>query len=430
MSHLQLGVFLGVLVLLIILSAFFSAAETGLMAINRYRLRHKARLKKRSSMLILKLLKRPDRLLGMILIGNCCANIFASALATVLAVQLFGEKAVILSTVLLTIIVLLFAEVAPKTLAALYPERIAKLVAWPIYGLLRLFLPIVWFLNVLSNGLLRLVGVKLKGQLNEPLSREELRSIVYETSGRISNKYQSMLLGILDLNELTVDEVMLPQHEIVGIDLEDDWEVIQLQLAKSGHDWLPIYRENINQVEGILHLRELMHISLSGKTIDKEQLISILHEPYFIPEGTPLNIQLMNFQHQRKRFALVVDEYGEIQGLVTLADILEEIVGEFTTTVTTTGKGVQAQSDGSFLVEGGITIRELNRHTHWHLPTQGPRTLNGLIIEYLEAIPHPGVCVKIADHPIEIIEVKENRVKVARMFPRMTQYEVVNTHFG
>lgn len=420
MSHFQIVLFASLLVLLILLSGFFSAAETGLMAINRYRLRHRAHMKKRAAILILKLLKRPDRLLGMILIGNNCANIIASALATLLAINLFGEKSVILSTVILTFVILIFSEVAPKTVAAIYPERIAKLVAWPVYWLLMIFYPVVWVLNGVTNGLLRLLGVNLTSDANEPLSREELRSVVYETSGRISHKYQSMLLGILDLNKITVADVMIPHHEIIGIDLEFDWHLIQLLLAKSDHDWLPVYRESINQIVGILHLRDLMRDSLSGEPINKDKLVKILHEPYFVPEATQLNIQLMNFQRQRKRIALVVDEYGEIQGLVTLEDILEEIVGEFTTTVTSTGKMMEVQSDGSYLIDGGMTIRELNRITEWSLPIKGARTLNGLIIDQLETIPKSGICVKIAGYPIEIIEVKEKRVKIARVFPRLT----------
>lgn len=419
MSHFQVTLIAICLVMLVVLSGFFSAAETGLMAINRYRLRHKARMKKKDALLILKLLKRPDRLLGMILIGNNCSNIIASALATLLAIQLFGDKAVIISTVLLTLVVLIFAEVAPKTLAALYPDQISKLVAWPVYGMLIVFYPFVWLLNGISNGLLRLLGVKLTGTGHEPISREELRSVVYETSGRISPQYQNMLLGILDLNKVSVEDVMIPRHEIMGIDLAADWKVIQKQIAQSAHDWLPVYREEINQIAGFLHLRELMHEVLSD-SLDKEKLIKLLREPYFIPEGTPLNIQLLNFQRLRRRLALVVDEYGEIQGLVSVEDILEEIVGEFTTTVTTSGKIIEKQSDGSYLVDGAITIRELNRLTQWKLPIKGPRTLNGLIIEYLEVIPKTGgLCLRIANYPIEIVEIKENRVRLARVYPKM-----------
>lgn len=417
MSQSQIILFSIILILLIVLSGFFSAAETALMAINRYRLRHRARLKKRSAMLILKLIQRPDRLLGMILIGNNFANIFASSLATLIAVHFLSETGVVICTILLAFIILVFAEVAPKTLAALYPDAVSKTVAWPVSWLLAIFMPIVWLVNVVSNSLLRLFGIKFTGNITESISREELRSLVYETSGRLSHEYQGMLLGILDLNKLTVEDVMIPHHEVVAIDLDVEWSVIQQQLAESPYDWLPIYRENINQTIGILHLRELMHVSLADAVIDKNTLLKLLHEPYFVPEGTPLHIQLKNFQNERKRLALVVDEYGEILGLITLEDILEEIVGEFTTNVPSTGKNIEVQSDGSYLVEGAIAIRELNRVTTWKLPTNGPRTLSGLIIEYLESIPRAGVCVQIAGHPIEILEVKENRVSQVRIFP-------------
>lgn len=420
MSHSQLVVFSVMLFLLVFLSGFFSTAETALMAINRYRLRHKARLNKRSAVLILKLLKRPDRLLGMVLIGNCVANIVASALATLIAEYYFGATGVIISTVLLTLIILVFAEVAPKTVAALYPDQVSKLVVFPVYLLLQLFYPLVWCINMFANGLLRLCHIKVGARQTETLSREELRSVVYDTAGKMSRQYQSMLLGILDLNKVLVDDVMIPSHEILGIDIDQSWEIIQKQIAASTHDWLPVYRDDINHVIGLLHLRDLMAVYMEGKALSKEALQHVLQEPYFIPEGTPLNIQLVNFQRQHKRVALVVDEYGEIHGLVSLEDILEEIVGEFTTNVPSANK-IAPQSDGSYLVDGATTLRELNRITQWEFPVRGPRTLNGLIIEYLEALPHAGTCVRIAGYPIEIMQVKENCVSVARIFPRLPQ---------
>lgn len=419
MQHLQLTAFSVLLVLLVMISGFFSAAETALMAINRYRLRHQAKTKRGTAAKILKLLKRPDRLLGLILIGNNFSNIMASALATLLAVHLWGESAAIVISVILTFIILVFAEVAPKTVAAIYPDKIAKLVVWPIFILLKILYPLVWLINGISNSLLRLMGVRVTGNMIEPLSRDELRSVVYETSGRLSRDYQSMLLGILDLHKVVVDDVMLPKHQIVGIDITWPWEMIQKRLKNSEYNWLPIYQENINQILGVLHVRDLAHACLSEVQINKETLIQLLHESYFIPEGTPLNIQLLNFQRLRKRVAFIVDEYGEVKGLVTVADILEEIVGEFTTTMTSASKLIQAQADGSYLIDGAITMRELNRLTTWQLPTDGARTLNGLIVDHLEMIPKLGVCIRIADYPIEIIDVKENRVKLARVFPRL-----------
>lgn len=419
MTNFEGTLFCVIIVFLVLFSAFFSCAETGLMAINRYRLRHKARMKKRSAMIIIDLLKRPDRLLGMILIGNNLSNILASALATLAAVHFFGDKAVILSTIILTIVILVFAEVAPKTLAALYPEKIATAVAWPVFILMKIFYPAVFFINMLSNGLLRLANIRVTGRVSEPLSREELRTVVYETAGKTSSQYQTMLLSILDLNKVTIEDVMIPHHNIVGIDLTEEWTEIQKKLSKIPHDWLPVYRESINDVVGILHLRELMHAALSSELTNKEMLMSKLHEPYFVPEGTSLNIQLINFQQNHKRLALVVDEYGEIKGLLTLVDILEEIVGDFTTSVTTVSKMIEAQTDGSYLIDGTVEIRDLNRATKWKLSIKGPRTLSGLIVEHLEAIPRAGICLKISGHPIEIVQVEENQVKVARVFPRL-----------
>lgn len=419
MSHLQFVAFCVLLILLVLISAFFSAAETGLMAINRYRLRHKAKMKRRYAMRILKLLKRPDRLLGVILIGNSFSNIMASALATLLAVHFWGEKGAILVSIGLTFIVLIFAEVAPKTLAAIFPEQISKIVAWPISLLLKVLYPLVWLINVASNAVLRLIGINVMDNTVEPLNREELRTVVYETSGRFSHEYQNMLLGILDLNKVTVDDVMIPKHEIIGLDIEWSWEKIQKKLGSSEYDWLPVYRENINQLLGVLHLRDLTKLSLAAAQVNKEALSSILHESYFVPEGTLLNIQLLNFQRLRKRIAFIVDEYGDVKGLVTVVDILEEIVGEFTTTVAPASTLLQVQPDGSYLIEGSITVREFNRLTSWQLPTQGARTLNGLIVEYLEMIPRSGVCVLIAGYPIEITNVKKNRIKMARVFPSL-----------
>lgn len=418
MSHSVVITYSVMLLFLILFSGFFSAAETALMAINRYRLRHKARMQKRSAILILKLLKRPDRLLGMILIGNCVANIFASSIATLLAIYLIGNDAVVLFAVVLTFMILIFAEVAPKTLAALYPEKVASIIAYPIYILLKLFYPLVWLINTISNGLLLLLHVKVSHQIVEPLSREELRSAVFEGTGKIPHPYQRMLLGILDLNKVTVDDVMVPSHEVKGINLEQDWVDIQREIAQSKHDWLPVYHENINKIAGVMHVRDLLRVILNQQ-LSKEHLLKMLHEPYFVPEGTLLNIQLHNFQNTNMRMAMIVDEYGEIKGLLTLKDILEEILGEFGNSISSVTKMITAQADGSFLVNGAVTVRELNRVTQYQLPTDGPRTLSGLIIEYLESIPRSGTGILIGEHPIEILEVKENRVKRARIFPRL-----------
>lgn len=421
MSHYQWIAASASIVLLILFSAFFSAAETGLMTVNRYRLRHRARLKKRSAILILRLLKRPDRLLGTILIGNSVANILASALATLLAVHFFGDKAVVLSTLLLTLVILVFAEVAPKTLAALYPDKISTIAAWPVLILLKTFYPLVWLINTLSNGLLRLFQVKQFDIQTDQLSREELRSVVHETNKRMSREYQEMLLNILDLNKVTVNDIMVPRHKIIGIDLEGEWHAVHHAIESNLHERLPVYSENINQIAGILNLRELMKDLLENHSINRDILISKLQEPYYIPENTPLNIQLLNFQREQQRMALVVDEYGDILGLVTLADILEQIVGAFATDLTGTTRLIQAQKDGSYLVDGALAVREFNRLSGWSLPTRGPRTLSGLVIEFLEAIPRAGTSVKIRSYPIEVVHMHENRIKVARIFPRLAE---------
>lgn len=415
MNNFQVILFSAILVLLILLAAFFSGAETGLMSVNRYRLRHKARLKMRYAILLLHLLKRPDQLLGVILIGNTFANMMASSLATLLAFHFWGEHGAILAAIVLAFTVLIFAEIAPKTLAAIYPEKIARLVAYPINIILKIFYPFVWFANMITNGFLRLFRIHVSNYAIEPLSREELRSVVYDTAGKISRQYQNMLLGILDLSKLTVDDVMIPRSEIVGIDIEQPLEAIIEHINKYHQDWIPVYRGNVNQVIGILYAHEMLRLFLSKTKVDKELLEHFLQDPYFVPQGTSLNIQLVYFQQNHDKVAFIVDEYGEIQGLLTLNDILEEIVGDFTSNLTA-GKRIQPQPDGSYLVDGAMTIRAFNRATEWELPVGGPRTINGLMIEFLEALPHPGTAVLIKGYPMEIIQVKDNRVKLARIF--------------
>jgi len=421
LNSFQITVFSIILILLILLAAFFACAETGLMAVNRYRLRHKARLKKRYAVRLMQLLKRPDRVLGAILIGSTFANMLASSLATLLAFHFWGDKGAILSAIGLTFIVLIFAEIAPKTLAAIYPDKVARWVAYPIYLILKILYPVVWLANAITNNFLRLLHIRVTNYAVEPLSREELRSVVYDTSGKISRQYQNMLLGILDLSKLTVDDVMIPRSDIKGIDIEQPFEAIVDHINKYHQDWIPVYRENVNQVIGVLYTHEILRLLLSKMTMNKDLLEQFLQEPYFVPEGTSLNIQLAYFQQSHDKVAFVVDEYGEIQGLLTLNDILEEIVGDFTTSLAV-GKRIQHQPDGSYLVDGALTVREFNRTTEWELPLGGPRTINGLIIEHLEALPHIGTAVLIEGYPIEIIQVKENRVKLAKVAPMLESY--------
>lgn len=408
------------LALLICLAAFFSFAETGLMAVNRYRLRHKARMKKRYAIRLLRLLKRPDRVLSTILIGNTFANMLASSLATLLAYHFWGEKGALLAAILLTFIVLIVGEIAPKTIAAIYPDKTARIVTYPIIVIMHLIYPAVWLANNITNSLLRLLRIRVTNLKIEPLSRDELRSIVHDTTGKMSRQYQNMLLSILDLNKLTVGDVMIPRHDIIGIDIDEPWERIVDRIGRLHQNWVPFYRSDINNIVGVLYTHDVLRLLVSKPMLNKEVLHQFLQEPYFVPEGTSLYVQLSYFQRTHDKVAFVVDEYGEIQGLLTLNDILEEIVGDFTTTVSGT-KRIKPQEDGSYLVDGVTGIREFNRETGYELPVSGPRTVNGLITEYLQAMPHPGIAILVAHYPIEIMQVKDNRVRLAKIFPRLTE---------
>ena len=411
---------LGLLFLLLLLSAFFSGSETALMSLNRYQLRHKARLGHRGARLAEKLLKRPDRLIGLILLGNNLVNFSAASLVTLIALDLGGEPAVAIGTGIFTFIVIIFSEAAPKTLAALHPERLAFPAALIYFPLLKITYPIVWLTNAASNGVLWLLGVRQSGSELQALTREELRTVVFEAGARISSRYRKMLISILDLEKVTVDDVMVPHNEIIGIDLDDDDAEIGQIIATSDHSRLPVYRDNIDHVVGILHMRKLANLARSD--LDKPTLEQLVDEPYFVPEGTPLSTQLVQFQRRRERIALVVDEYGDIQGIVTLEDILEEIVGEFTTDPADEGVDVVQESVDTFLVDAAANIRELNRTQEWELPTDGPKTLNGLIVERLETIPPTGTSLNVAGYPIEIVEADENRVRTVRIGPRSTEF--------
>ena len=413
---LNVPILIVLLIGLIILSAFFSGSETGMMSLNRYRLRHMARKEHGVAKRVLQLLQRPDRLLGVILIGNTFANILASAIATMIAVHYFGDVGVVVSTVLLTLVILIFAETTPKTFAALHPERIAYFSSLTLKVLLKIFYPLVWLVNGVSNFVLGLLGIRVKQRSLEPLSVEELRTVVHEASGKISSDYQQMLLRILDLEQVTVEDVMVPRSEIDGIDLEDDWAHILKKLTRSEHAYLPVYRDNINQVQGILNLRKVL-TSMQQKTMTKEHMIHLTDSVYFVPEGALASKQLLNFQQEQKSIGLVVDEYGDVQGLVSLQDILEEIVGEFALDVEDTARLLKKQKDGSYLVSGNSAVRELNRMTGWKLPTDGPKTLSGLVIEHLEMIPIPGVSARIAGYPMEVIQVSGNTIRQVRVMP-------------
>lgn len=420
MSQLQTVIFSLILFLLILLAAFFSMAETAIMAMNRYRLRHKARLKKRYALHLMQLIKRPDRILGAILIGSTFANIMASSLATMIALQFGGETAALVTAFVLGVVMLIFAEIVPKTISALYPDQIARWVVYPVKLFLTTLYPLVWLANSVTSGLLKFFRIKVS-YAYEPLSREELRSVVYETTGKMTRQYQNMLLGILDLNKLTVDDVMVPRHEIIGIDIEESWDAILAHIKRYQQQWWPVYRESANQIIGVLYMRDILRLIISKQTVNKELIQLQLHEPYFVPAGTSLNVQLNNFQQAQNKIAFVVDEYGEIQGMLTLNDILEEIVGDFTSSLTVS-KRIKLESDGSYLVDGALMVREFNRVTESELPLRGPRTINGLIVEYLESLPRENVSMLIAGYPVEILKVEDNRVLKAKISPRLPNY--------
>lgn len=407
---------IGLLPVLLLLSAFFSGSETALMSLNRYQLRHKSREGHRGARLAENLLKRPDRVIGLILLGNNLVNFSMASLVGIITYKVGGESAAAFGTIALTLVVLVFSETAPKTLAALHPERVAFPAAMIYYPLLKITYPLVWLTNLCANGVLFLFGVRASHTELQALTREELRTVVHEAGSRISSRYRKMLISILDLEKVTVDDVMVPHNEIIGIDLDNEDDEVEKIVSNSEHTRLPVYRDNIDKVIGILHLRKLANLARQDMT--KATLQRLLTEPYFVPEGTPLSTQLIQFQRRRERIAMVVDEYGDIQGIVTLEDILEEIVGEFTTDPADEGDDVVSEGSNTFLVDATANIRELNRSQNWDLPTDGPKTLNGLIVELLETIPKPGTCLNVNGYPIEIVETDENRVRSVRVGQR------------
>ncbi|PYF79258.1 MULTISPECIES: HlyC/CorC family transporter [Marinomonas] len=414
MNEVPLGVLGGILFCLILLSAFFSSSETGMLSINKYRLKHLVKNKNRSAIKVNTLLERPDRLIGVILIGNNFVNILASAIATIIAVRLWGDAGVAIATAALTLVVLIFAEVTPKTLAAIHPEKIAFPASWVLAILLKTLYPLVWLVNGLSNGLLRLIGVHASQKNHDTLDSEELRTVVNEASGLIPAAHQEMLISILDLERVSVEDIMVPRNEVIGIDIEDSIEEIIEQICQSRHTRMPVYNGEINKVIGILHARHAA-IFLRDPTPSKAALLKATVEPYFIPESTSLNTVLLNFQKDHQQMGIVVDEYGDVQGIAALEDVLEEIVGEFTPPTQDEEEEIQTLDDGSFRIEGSTHIREINKTLDWHLPTDGPKTLNGLIIETLEFIPEHPISLWVGHYMIEIQEIEDKVVKYAKL---------------
>jgi len=389
------------------------------MSLNRYRLRHLEKQNHRGAKRVSKLLSRPDKLIGLILIGNNLVNIFATLITGIIAERLYGDAGIFYAGLLLTLVILIFAEVTPKTLAALYPEKIAFPSSIILSLLLKILFPFVVALNWITNGLLMLIRISPEQRQEHSLSSEELRTVVNESGAMLAKRDQNMLVGILDLDKVTVEDIMIPRNELVGIDINDDWKKIQKKLAQSNHTRVLLYRDNMDDVVGYIHLRDALKLLFKNQ-FTKTTLIRAVKELYFIPEGTTLNVQLLKFQHAKERLGLVVDEYGDIQGLVTLEDILEEVVGDFTTTMErTTSEEVHVQPDGSYLVDGSVTVRDINKEMTWFFPTDGPKTLNGLIIEYLEDIPEANLSVRIAGYPLEIVEVSDNMIKTVRILPEL-----------
>jgi Mg2+/Co2+ transporter CorB len=415
MSYESLPLMLVALGGLLCMSAFFSGSETAMMTLNRYRLKHMAERGHVAARSAQKLLERPDRLIGVILLGNNFVNIVLAQIATLVTLQVVGEDGLIVASMLVTAVVLVFGEVVPKTLAALSPDRIAFPASFVLRGILFVLYPLVWVLNGVSNGVLALFGVREFKRARESLSREELRTVVKEAGAMIPEQHREMLFGILDLETATVEDIMVPRGDIYGIDLEDDWPDILEQLVTCRHTRVPCYSGSLDKIEGMLHLRKVVKLLRGGDEFGVAELRSLLIEPYYVPLKTDLYVQLLNFQKQRQRIAFVVDEYGDIEGLVTLEDLLEEVIGEFTTDPQIYARDVYPQDDGSFLVDGSANIRAINRAYGFGLPTDGPKTVNGLILETLEDIPVTGTTFRLGEMTIEIVQTHERAVKTARL---------------
>ncbi len=392
---------------LLLLSAFFSSSETALMALNRIKLKNDAK-HKRGAFLAKKLLEKPDRLIGLILIGNNFINIAATALTTIVAIKIAGDKGVAYGTAILTFAILIFSEVTPKTYAALHPEKIGYFASFILTPLLKLLYPVVWTTNLLTNGLLRLLGVP-KSIAQEALSREELKTLVIENDMINPDVQQKMMINVMDLDHIRIEDVMVPRNEIQGINLKDEWTVIERQLVNTYLTRLPVYIDNIDQVIGILHIRTILTM-LKNQTLSHEKLKRILRKPYFVPESASLSAQLREFQRKERRMGLVVDEYGDLVGLVTMDDILEEIVGKFTSEPGDRGLKIIKQEDNQYLIKGRIAIRSLNRRLQWDLPTEDATTINGLITEHLQDIPTKDLAVDINGYHMTILEMSEDNI--------------------
>ncbi|WP_024549728.1 HlyC/CorC family transporter [Siccibacter turicensis] len=418
MEHISTTTLIISLIVMVVVSAYFSGSETGMMTLNRYRLRHMAKQGNRAARRVEKLLRKPDRLISLVLIGNNLVNILASAIATIVGMRLYGNAGVAIATGILTFVVLVFAEVLPKTIAALYPEKVAFPSSVLLGPLQILMMPLVWLLNTVTRLLMRLGGIKVDNVVSTALSQDELRTLVNESRSKISRRNQDMLLSVLDLEKVSVNDIMVPRNEIVGIDINDDWKSIVRQLTHSPHGRIVLYRDSLNDAIGMLRMREAWRLMTERNEFAKETMLRAADEIYYIPEGTPLSVQLVKFQRNKKKVGLVVNEYGDIQGLVTVEDILEEIVGDFTTSMSPgLAEEVVPQNDGSVLIEGTANIREINKAFNWHLPEDDARTVNGMLLEALEEFPQAGARVRINQYDIDILDVQDNMIKQVKVMP-------------
>jgi len=389
-----------------------------MMALNRYRLKHHVKSGHKGAILAQKLLESPDRLLGVILLGNNFVNIFASSIATIIAMKLIGEAGIALAAGLLTLVVLVFAEVAPKTLAALYPEKIAYPAAYVLTPLLKILSPIVWLVNFFANGFLRIFRINIQNVEDaHALTHEELQTLIYEATSQLPEQYRSMLSSVLELENVTVEDVMIPKQDMYGVDVDQPIEQILLAIQRSPYTRVPLYRGSLDEdLIGILNLRRALPILMQNEVTLKE-IIKISRPAYFIPETTSLNVQLRKFKEKKRRMALIVDEYGDLQGLLTMEDLLEEIVGKLSTDAKSKpeDEAVSLNEDGSMSIDASEFIRDLNKEYDLALPTSGPKTLNGLIQEELEALPTPGTCIKIEDYVLEVTETSSNAIEVVKL---------------
>lgn len=401
------------ILILLFLSAFFSSSETGMMALNRFRLKHLIKQKDKSAIRANKLLQRPDRLLGIILIGNNFVNILAAALTTILCLRLFGDSGVFIGSIILTMIVLIFAEVTPKTFAANYAEKVALPASIILKFLQKILYPLVWIVNFFSNSILKLFGVEEK-QSDDDLSPDELKSILENSGDLIPSRYQEMLLSVLELDKISIDEVMIPKNEVIGIDLSKDINEIKSFLESSKKEFFPIFDQNLDDIKGIIDLYGINSF-LSSNKYDKDSLLDNSEEVYFALENTSLNIQLNNFQKDKKKVAIVLDEYGSVKGIIDIKDILEEIVGELADPHDEAKVDIKKQKDGSYLIDASISVREVNKRLGWNLPLSGPKTLNGLILENTETIPEANISLEIENYLIETILIKDNMIKFTKV---------------